>query len=313
MGIVRKEFSFDAANGGHSIFACFWMEESMKKYKGIIQIAHGMAEHILRYQDFAVFLAKEGFIVCGNDHSGHGQSVENEKELGYFGEKDGWNFLIQDMNYLMNFMKNRFSNLHYILIGHSMGSFLARRYVYEYGNEINGAVFLGTSGGNPFIDVAIALSQKGIDKKGILKKGNSVYKLAFSAFNFKFIPHKTKFDWISSDESVVEEFINDEKCGFVFTYGGFRDLFQLLKVVNDDIWVAGIPKKLPMLLLSGEEDPVGEYGKGVEKVYKNMKDAGCERVKMKLIESARHEVLNEKENHTVYRYLLRWINEEIFN
>lgn len=310
--VMRKEFDFQAANGGHNIYACVWIDEDRTRYKGIIQLVHGMAEHILRYQNFAVFLAQQGFIVCGHDHAGHGNSVEKEEDFGFFGEQDNaWKYLIYDMHHIVNFIKNKFSNLPYFMIGHSMGSFLAREYALEYGKDLAGAIFLGTSNKNALIDAASILIEKQAEKKGIKEKGESVCKLALEAFNLKCSPKKTDYDWICTDETVVKQFIEDEKCGFTFSFAGYRDLIQLLKTISAKEWAEGIDSKFPILLISGTEDPVGEYGKGVEKVYKMLVEAGCKDVTMKLYEGYRHEVLNEKDHHKVYRFILKWLNEKL--
>lgn len=310
--VVRKEFGFQAANGGHDIYACVWIDEDRAGHKGIVQLVHGMAEHILRYQNFAVFLAQQGFIVCGHDHAGHGRSVEKEEDFGFFGEQDNsWKYLIYDMHYMVQFIKKKFSNLPYFMIGHSMGSFLAREYAFEYKEDLSGAVFLGTSGKSAFIDAAILLMEKETEKKGTREKGEVIHKLALETFNLRCNPKKTDYDWICTDETVVQQFIEDEKCGFVFSFAGYRDLLQLLKTISTEEWAKGIDSKFPILLVSGTEDPVGEYGKGVESVYKMLTDAGCKDLTIKLYEGDRHEVLNETDHHKVYRFILKWLNEKL--
>lgn len=306
--VTRKEFTFPAKGDGHLLYGCVWTADGFIKYKGIIQIAHGMEEHILRYERFAAFLAKQGFIVCGNDHTGHGRSVEHWEDRGFFGEEEGsWQYLIEDMRYVMTFIKQKFGELPYFLIGHSMGSFLAREFCANWGNELSGAIFMGTSGGNPFLDIAILLSKEGAALKGAKARGYSVSRLAFGAFNVKFAPKRTNYDWLSSNEEAVDAFLKDEKCGFVFTYAGYRELFLLLKQVSCKEWAERMPKALPMLLISGKDDPVGDYGKGVEKVYHWLKNAGCENIEMKLYTGGRHELLQETFQKQVYRFLLRWI------
>lgn len=308
--IVRKEFSIPSSADGHAIYCCIWMEEGFQKYKGILQISHGMEEHILRYEGFASFLAQQGFLICGNDHAGHGQSVEKEEDSGFFGEEeDSWRFLLADMHGLMKFVKERFPSLPYFLLGHSMGSFLAREFAAEYGEELVGAIFMGTSGGNAFLDTGILLSEEGIRLKGVRGRGYSVHRLAFGAFNLKFMPKRTDYDWISSDPEVVDRFIEDEKCGNVFTYAGFRDLLRLLKEISSLEWAQRMDKALPILLLSGEDDPVGDYGKGVEKVFSWLQEAGCEKVQRKIYAGGRHELLNETFYYQVYRFILRWLYE----
>ncbi len=310
--VKRKEFSFPSSDRVQELYACIWICEEFEKYKGIIQIAHGMEEHILRYQGFAVFLANQGFIVCGNDHMGHGRSMGCWEDRGHFGDgENNWEFLVRDMHYLMNFVKNLYEPMPFFLIGHSMGSFLAREFAARYGDELNGTIFMGTSGGHPFLNVGISLCEEGIRLKGARGRDDTLNRLAFGAFNIKFLPHRTNFDWISSDETIVDNFIEDEKCGFEFTYAGYRDLFTLLKEISSLEWAQRIRKDLPMLLLSGEEDPVGDYGKGVEKVYQWLQEAGCENISMKLYENGRHELLNEQFYMRVYRYILRWLYETI--
>lgn len=308
--VTRKEFTFPAKGDGHLLYGCVWVADGFEKYKAIVQIAHGMEEHILRYEGFASFLAKQGFLVCGNDHTGHGRSIEHFQDRGFFGEEEGsWQYLVEDMRYVMTFVQKHFPDLPHFLIGHSMGSFLAREFVTRWGEELTGAVFMGTSGGNPFLDIGILLSKEGVKRKGAKERGYAVNRLAFGTFNIKFLPKRTDYDWLSSVPEAVEAFIKDDKCGFVFTYAGYRELFLLLKEVSSSQWAECVPKKLPMLLISGKEDPVGDYGKGVERVYHWLKDAGCEKVQIKLYDGGRHEILHETFYRQVYRFLLRWFYE----
>ena len=311
--IVRKEFTFPSTGDGTEIYGCVWMSDGTKTYKGIVHLVHGMEEHILRYQQFAVFLAQQGFLVCGNDHLGHGRSVHNPKDFGFFGkEEENYRFLIGDMRYLMDFIKKYFgSDLPYFMIGHSMGSFLAREFTALYGNELSGSVFLGTSSGNTFLDIAILLSKEGMKRKGPKEKAYTVNRLAFGGMNARFSPAKTEFDWISSLSETVIQYVTDPLCGFVFTYAGFHDLFCLLKRISSQTWANRLPKELPMLLLSGESDPVGDFGKGVNHVYHWMQKAGCNNTSMKLYPNARHELLNEACSGKVQRFLLRWLHQTL--
>lgn len=311
MGFIRKEFWLPASGGGHDIYCCYWQEEGRTRFRGMLQLAHGMAEHILRYEEFALYFANNGFLICGNDHMGHGQSVGNQAEFGYFGEQNGVKNLVNDMYSLTVFMKKQFPGLPHCVIGHSMGSFLTRKYITQYGGELSAAIFLGTSGGHRFIDLAITLSKKGIERKGAGQKGHSVNKLAFASFNVKCRPHRTNFDWVSSDEVEVQKFIQDENCGFVFTYGGYHDLFCLLKEISRKDWAEKVPAALPILLLSGKEDPVGAYGKGVQEVYQRLLSADVQQVKMKLYANARHELLHERNRRQVYQDILHWLNQHM--
>lgn len=310
--IARKEFTLPAHGGGHHIYGCIWLQEECSYYKGVVQIAHGMEEHILRYQGFAVFLAEHGFIVCGNDHMGHGRSISNLRDRGFFGEEPGsYQNLIGDMYSLMEFTKKRYPALPYFLLGHSMGSFLGRELIAQYPDSLDGFICMGTSGGNPFIDAAILISEIGVKEKGARTKAYAINRLAFGSFNHRFEPKHTEYDWLSSDPFVVKRFIEDVHCGFVFPYAGYRELFMLLKQVSSKEWAQKVNTQLPMLFLSGMEDPVGDYGKGVPKVVKWLRDAGCQRVTLKMYEHGRHELLNEVFRRQVYRVILRWLHESI--
>lgn len=310
MAIVRKEFYFDSSDNINKIYGCFWLDDSVSEYKGIVQIAHGMSEHILRYERFAVFLVKNNFIVCGNDHLGHGRSALSNEELGFFGEEEeNWHHILNDMKTLMNTAKARFgTGLAYFILGHSMGSFLARQFVFDFGESISGAAFLGTSGEHKLIDAGIAYVERCINEKGGKTRGEDLNKLAVIVFNMKLLPNKTDYDWLSTKADEVDKFVNDERCAFSFTYYGFRDLLGLLKTVSAKKWAEGIRKDLPMFLLSGSKDPVGDYGKGVEWVFKSLIENGCKNVRIKIYDGLRHEILNDKRSKTVYNDILGWLN-----
>ncbi len=311
MEVTRFEFNFPASNGGHDIYACIWRDTDCKHYKAVIQLVHGMAEYVLRYEDFAAYLARRGYVVCGNDHAGHGFSVESDDERGYFGKRENsWQFLIEDMDYLKGVMRLDYPDIPYFMLGHSMGSFLAREYTALYGRKLDGAVFMGTGYKNNFIDFGIALA-KHMAHKNPMQKGDAVGKLAFGSFNRKIEGAVTNFDWLSSDSKMVDKYIKDDKCGFMFTNEGYRDLFLLHKRVNTSKWAQSLPKELPMLIISGADDPVGDYGKGVKGVYEMMVKEGCTNVQLKLLHGARHEILNENKREKVYSILLNWFENNI--
>lgn len=308
--IVRKEFSFPATGDGHDMYGCLWLDDGYQHYKAVLQIAHGMEEHILRYQEFAIFLAQQGFLVCGNDHTGHGRSMEHWEDRGFFGEEtDCWKYLVDDMHQVKEIVQRHYPSLPYFLLGHSMGSFLAREFTAEYPEELKGVIYMGTSGGHPLLDAGIFLCDEGVRLQGAKARAYAVNRLAFGAFNLKFLPKRTDYDWLSSDKEAVKNFVEDEQCGFVFTYAGYRELFRMLKAVSGPLWAEKIPKDLPILLLSGKNDPVGDYGRGIEKVVAWLRDSGCTKVTAKLYEGGRHELLNEVFRNQVYRYLLKWLHE----
>ncbi|MGN0345821.1 MAG: alpha/beta fold hydrolase [Lachnospiraceae bacterium] len=296
-----------------------WLQVTMWEpegdIKGILQISHGMKEHMERYDAFARYLNEKGILVVGNDHIGHGKSVQNLDELGYFpcaNGKNGAETAITDLHRLTEIMKRRYGKLPYFLLGHSMGSFFVRGYLSQYGQDINGAILMATGGFPPFILQLGNFLLKGCKrilgekyKSKMLNGALNVY------FNQKFQPVKTKVDWISSDEEQVQKYLDDVRCNFDFTLNGFQVLLDAQLFIQNPENISCIPKNLPLLFVSGAEDPLGEEGKGVKKIYRTYKAAGMMNMQLKLYPGARHEILQEKDCRKVYADLGRWIGTRI--
>ncbi len=261
---VKKEFFFPSVSGLADIHACSFFPEDKERVK-------------------AVYI---------NDHLGHGKSVKNDDELGYFGEKDGWKNFIDDCHQLMQIAKKENPGKPYIFFGHSMGSFVAREFTKCYAEKLSGAVFCGTAGPNPAAGAGIAVAKLIGKTKGSHYRSKFIDNLAFGTYNKQF-EGRTNFDWLTRDNNEVDKYIADKYCGFLFTAYGYRDMFSLLSRVSSKKWAEEYSKKLPVLLISGSKDPVGANGKGVEKVFNMLKDAGKNNVTMHLYEDARHEILNE--------------------
>lgn len=278
--------------------------------RAILQISHGMCEYIERYEDFANYLMQRGILVCGNDHLGHGRSAASEKELGYFAEKDGWTFLSEDLYQLTKIIQQKYPNIPYFLLGHSMGSFVARRYLVQYGSGLDGAIISGTSGGNPASRMAILVAKVIGKVKGGKYRSKLINTLAFGQYNKKYDTQRTEFDWLTRNEKIVDKYIEDKYCNFIFTTQGFEDLFKLLKNVSAKEWVQKVPKKLPIYIISGDMDPVGDYGKGVKKVHKRLEAAGVQSVEIKLYEAGRHEMLNETNAEEVFEDIYTWVKNK---
>lgn len=311
MKAIKNEFTFKSVSGLADIHAASFVPEDKDSVKAVLQIAHGMAEHLERYEAFADALCENGIAVYINDHIGHGQSVSSKEELGYFGEKDGWKNFVEDCRELMLIAKKEFPGKPYIFFGHSMGSFVARSFSAKYASELDGAVFCGTSGPNPAAGIAVSLAGLIAKIKGTHYRSKFIDKLAFGAYNSHF-EKRTPFDWLSRDNWQVDKYIADELCGFLFTAYGYRDLFSLLSSVSAKEWFENYPKQLPVLILSGAEDPVGEYSKGVQKVYDSLKAAGKDNVTLHLYKNGRHEILNEEALFdTVCVDLVSWIGSVI--
>lgn len=294
MNAVKTEFTFRSVSNLSDIHAAKFLPSDETQIKGVIQIAHGMAEHLERYEKFADALCEKGFAVYINDHLGHGASVSSESELGYFGEKDGYLNFVEDCKKLMDIAKKEHPDKPYIFFGHSMGSFVARLFSFKYANELTAAIICGTSGPNPAAAVAIKLANLVSKLKGDHYRSSFINSLAFGTYNSKF-EKRTAFDWLTRDNDEVDKYIDDKLCGFLFTANGYRDLFSLLKTISSKKWFESFPKELPMLFVAGSMDPVGEYSKGVVKVCEKLKACGKTNVSLKLYENARHEILNENQ------------------
>ncbi len=294
MKAIKKEFTFKSVSGLADIHAASYKPENESSIKAVFQIAHGMAEHLERYEAFADVLCENGFAVYINDHLGHGQSISSDDELGYFGKKDGWKNFVEDCHTLLEIAKEENPGKPVIFFGHSMGSFVSRSFSFKYANELSGAVFCGTSGPNPAAGMGAAIAALIGKVKGTHHRSAFIDKLAFGAYNKKF-EGRTAFDWLSRDNEQVDKYIADSLCGFLFTAYGYRDMFNLLSSVSGKDWFENYPKALPVLIISGSMDPVGAYTKGVKQVYDGLKNAGKDNITMHIYENARHEILNEKE------------------
>jgi len=284
-----------------------------EKPKAIVQLVHGMAEYIGRYDDFAKFLVKNGYVVYGCDNIGHGSSINKEEDLGYIAGKDGYINIVNDLSCLTNIAKDEYPGIPFILFGHSMGSLLARYYAGLYGDGLDGLILCGTSGSNPLASIGLLLIVVISAFKGRRFKSKFIDNMAFGQYNVRWKEKRTKFDWISLDSENVDRYIADRLCGYLFTVSAFGNLMRLLKAVTAKKWFMRIPDELPVLLVSGCEDPVGNYGVGVTETEEKLKLAGLRDVSKILYEGLRHEILNEKERETVYSDILSFTEKVLGN
>ncbi|KUP06808.1 alpha/beta hydrolase [Bacillus coahuilensis p1.1.43] len=297
--------SYVKMSDGHSIYMTIW---DCKNPKGVIHILHGMAEHINRYDSFAKFLVTEGYCVVGHDHRGHGKTAEKNGQLGYFSDSDGFERVVRDVGEVQEKIKQLYPANPIILFGHSMGSFIARRYIQVNDTVLSACVLSGT-GGDPGI--------LGLLGRGIAKMEARIYSkkkvspllddLSFGGFNNKFKPTKTKFDWLSRDEEKVKEYIEDPLSGNISTVGFFIDLLEGLKTIHKDEEVKKVNSSLKILLISGDQDPVGNGGKSVWQVANQFKKNGIQDVEVRLYEGARHELLHETNHELIYQDIVHFI------
>ena len=278
------------------LYVATWTPETAKMPGGkpvcIVQLVHGMSEYVDRYADFAEYLNRSGILVTGEDHIGHGHSAKPE-DYGYFAHENGWKRLVDDIELLHRQTAAAWPDVPYVVMGHSMGSFLTRAYLAMYGKDIDGAVIMGTAGTNKAMGAGVALTKCLRFFKGERARSPLVTAMAFGSYCSRIPNKKTPNDWLSRDEELVAAYVADPMCGFTFTLGGYLDLFGVLGYVNDPKWYGMVKKDLPMLVTAGKEDPVGAYGAGPEEVYNKLLAAGCSAVSLTLYEDMRHEILNE--------------------
>ena len=286
--IIEKEVL--SSDGVHTLYGKVYAPEC--EVRALFQIAHGMTEYIGRYHEFMAFLAENGFAVFAHNHMGHGKTGTAAGELGFIAEKNGHDILIDDVHAFAEAVKADFPGKKHFLRGHSMGSFIVRHYAVRYGAELSGLVLMGTGGPNPAAKAGLTVTQILQKKYGAHHVSKLVYKLAFGSYNAR-TENKTEYDWLSVNKENVEKYLADELCGFPFTVSAMHDLITLTAECNTEKWAQAMPKSLPVYLVAGTEDPVGEYGAGVKKVCRMLHLAGVKNVKTKLYRGARHEILNE--------------------
>lgn len=306
MEFLTKEYTFPSASGLCDIYAQSAAPIDYGSIRGVVQISHGMAEYSNRYAGFALELCKSGYAVFVSDHIGHGSSVTDKNMLGFFGES-GEETFVEDMKALTDIIKSEYNDLPLYLLGHGMGSLIARKYTAKYGYLLDGVIYTGTSGQNPALGVGIQLANTLIKQNGPYYRSELLDTIAFGAYNRK-TEKRTDCDWVSRDTNEVDKFIADDLCGYKYTVSGMKALFLTLKAVSTRRWYNSVPLSMPILLLSGSMDPIGDYSKGVNEVYKTLKKTGHKYVTMKLYDGARHEILNEINRKEVYEDIIRWLN-----
>ncbi|SFM21590.1 Lysophospholipase, alpha-beta hydrolase superfamily [Gracilibacillus orientalis] len=306
--MLEESFWFHT-NDQHELFVKHWQHTSSPK--AIIQIAHGMVEHIERYHEFATYLTEQGFTVYGHDHRGHGKTGENANSLGYLAEENGFDRVVQDCIELTEMIEKKYPQTPIFLMGHSMGSFICRRYMMLAPNHLAGAILIGT-GFQPsgLLKVAKQMAKTVGYFKGRNTEAKLMNKLTFFGYN-KHTDNQTVFDWICSDQQEVEKYTEDKWCGFTPTNQFFYDLYTGLQWIQSKDKTANIPKDLPLFFVSGKEDPVGQYGEGVQKAVAFYRSIDMENVNYHLYEKGRHEILNETNKKEVFHDIVTWIRKQM--
>lgn len=311
--MITSNFTFLSNDGSTAVHAVKWTPDS-GEYKAILQITHGMVEFIERYAGFAEFLTTKGYMVVGHDHIGHGQSVATQDDWGFFCEGTPSDVVVEDMHKLRTLIQEDNSDVPYFMLGHSMGSFMLRKYLAVHNEKLRGAIIMGT-GFTPENMTGLALKLTGIVAKlrGSKHRSKFLQSLAFGADykGFDMTGEKPENSWLTKDVEIVKGYYNEPRCTFMFTANGYKGLFEAVQFSCNPENAAKIPKKLPLFIVSGAQDPVGGLGKGVKEVYDMYKSIGMLDLTYKLYENDRHEILNETDKQVVYEDLLAWMNVRI--
>lgn len=306
MAVTTREFHFTSSDGKTNVYAHAWLPAE-ENIRFLFQISHGMADYVARYNDFACYLSERGGAVYGNDHLGHGRTTPPGEPYGYFGRKHGDELVVRDMHTLTEIMRSNHPGIPCFLFGHSMGSLLARDYCTKYGKEIEGAIYSGTSGANKLTGLVRFLACVGFVFGRRKKPAKLLSHLAFSKYNARIENPKTPNDWLTRDDTIVDKYNKDPWNTFLFTDQAAYDFATLVDRVSGEGWAEALPKGIPYLVISGEMDPVGDYGRGVEEVFNWMREADIPDITLKIYPGSRHELTNELNREEVFADILSWI------
>ena len=306
---MTKSIHYVKMSDGYEIYTVVYKPQTPPI--GHVHLLHGMAEHIGRYEEFALHLVTQGYIVSGNDHRGHGNSGQKQNQVGFFADKDGFERVTEDVREVLQDVRKDITCDKPILFAHSMGSFIGRRYIQKYGQSVSKIVLSGTGGP---VGVSGSIGKwmaKGFGQfKGKQTENQLLNKLTFGKYNDAFKDSKSEFDWLSSDPKEVKKYIDDPFCGFVASNQFFVDLISGLQMIHHTKEIAHIPKDLPILLISGSMDPVSQNGKQIWVIAEQYKKAGLSDVTVLLIEGKRHELLMEIGKEETYEVITKWMEKK---
>ncbi len=295
-----------SAEGNHSIPVYLWMPEETPM--AVIQLFHGLGEHVARYQRFAEVAMSRGYAVCAHNHRGHGPESGH---IGFYAEENGWDLLVADGRLVFEFLRTRFESQPIVLLGHSMGSYIAQSYAMRYGDELAALILSGSTWpARTQVFVGRLFARFESWRHG--KRGTSALldKLFFGAFNKRFEPARTELDWLSRDAAEVDAYVEDPLCGGPYTTGLWRDLLGGLLAISKDTALQRIPGDLPILITGGADDPVGGEA-GMRKLASHYEASGHARLATEIYEGGRHEMLNETNRDKFTADLLRWLAQQL--
>ena len=311
LSVTKNEFFFPSTNGTSHIHAIEWLPED-GEIRAVLQIAHGVAEYVDRYDGFARFLTQHGIAVVGNDHLGHGKSVADDSELGWFGDEGGWMTVVDDIKRLRDLTGEKHPGKPYFLLGHSMGSFLTRSFIIRYPDALDGVILSGTGQQSAAACFAGSLlAGREIRRNGSKYRSETLQKLAFGSYLKKIDKPSGPNDWLSRDAELIRRYSEDALCGYTVSAALMRDMMFGLDFIRKPANLAKMKKTMPVLFFSGTDDPVGGWSKGVRRVVASFIRAGMKDVTLRLYDGGRHEMLNETNKQEVYDDVLAWLDEKI--
>ena len=306
----KREFYYPSSDGKTRIHAVEWSPDESPK--AILQIAHGVTEYILRYEEFAEYLTNKGILVVGNDHIGHGSSIAENTKPMYFGPEGSFKYAVDDVNTLYKTTKEKYENIPYIILGFSLGSFIVRRFLIDYPDTVDGAILVGTGQIAPIkIKIAKFIAKSEAKKHGEDNPTPMIKSLSFDNYNKLFKPNRTDYDWLCLSKTSLDKYIRDKNRGKELSAGLFREMLSGMEYTGNLENIKKMNKDIPIIFLSGEMDPVGEKGKSVKKAYSDFKKVGIEDVSMKLYKDLRHDILHEDNAEQIYQDILEFINEKV--
>lgn len=317
MVVDVEQIEYPSVDGVSTVRALVLRPAEGVPVRGAVQIVHGMAEHVRRYEGFAAFLSRSGFVVCGNDHVGHGRSASRPDDLGHIplrsadSRLSGSDVLVEDVHSLRSRVQGEFPGVPYVMFGHSMGSFVTRSYIARHGEGLAAAVLCGT-GQQPRLLSAFgsAVSRLFAKLRGERFRSRLIDSLGVGAYAKKVPDAQTSLDWISPERDAVDEYVADPECGQMFTVGGYAALTGLTGQVVTRESAERVPKDLPLLFIAGEGDPVGEFGRGVRAAAERYREAGVKTVDVRLFPGMRHEIVNRPEGAPVREYVDSWLKSQ---
>ena len=307
MGIEIIESRVKSSDGKNNLYYKVFVPET--PFIGVMQVVHGMTEHIGRYYIFMKTMAEHGYLCFGHDHVGHGQTAPNDEELGFIASENGDRVLIDDVGVVFREVQSKYNFDKRFLLGHSMGSFITRMYASEHGDELQGYICMGTGGRNPAAGAGLSIAKLLKNKNGERYISSAMYEIMFGTYNKKTENINGK-EWLTKDVEIQNKYIADKYCMFYFTISAIIDLLTLLIDSNSNKWYSNMKSDLPIYIVSGKDDPVGSYGKGPESVAKRLQKTNHTDVTLRLWENDRHEVLNELDKEDVMNEIISWVNSK---